>query len=86
MPSTTVPVPAHSVHSAPSRRPDPPQSGQTFSPVPGVPGGASSPGAIAGRVGSSGGVGDGVLMPSGVPGAARGAYQRWWTWGAMRSS
>jgi hypothetical protein len=54
--------------------------------VPGVPGGASSPGAIAGRVGSSGGVREGVLMPSGVPGAARGAYQRWWTWGAMRSS
>jgi hypothetical protein len=54
--------------------------------VPGVPAGASSPGAIAGCVGSSGGVGEGVLMASGVPVGARLAYQRWWTWGAMRSS
>ena len=86
MPSTTVPLPAHIAHSAPSISPEPAQSGQTFSPVPGVPGGASSPGAIAAWVGSSGGVGEGVLMPCGVPVAAPGPYQRWCTWGAMRSS
>ncbi len=86
MPSTTVPLPAHSVHSAPSSSPDPPQSGQRFAPVPGVPGGASSPGAIAVRVGSSGGVGEGVLMATQVPGAGAAGYQRWCTWAAMRSS
>jgi hypothetical protein len=54
--------------------------------VPGVPGGASSPGAIAVRVGSSGGVGEGVLMATQVPGAGAAGYQRWCTWAAMRSS
>jgi uncharacterized protein (DUF1778 family) len=40
------PLPRQVSHSSPSRRPLPPQLGHTSSPVPGVPGGGSSPGAI----------------------------------------
>src|SRR5215207_460616 len=44
MPSITLPVPPQVLHGALPSRPLPLQSGQTFSPVPGVPGAASSPG------------------------------------------
>ena len=37
------PVPPQVLHGRPRRRPDPPQSGQTCSAAPGVPGGAPSP-------------------------------------------
>src|SRR3954452_8173911 len=60
MPSTTLPVPPQTGQSVPSCSPLPPQWGQIFSPVPGVPGAASSPGAsgrllMAAEPGRSGG-------------------------------
>ncbi len=54
MPTFTLPVPSQVGHGPEEPRPEPPQVGQTFSPVPGVPSGASSPGAI--------GVGDGSFV------------------------
>jgi len=44
IPSITVPLPPHSGQVPPSASPEPAQRGQAFSPVPGVPGAASSPG------------------------------------------
>ncbi len=46
MPVMTVPVPRQLGHEPPSLRPLPPQARHAFSPVPGVPGGAWSPGLI----------------------------------------
>lgn len=46
MPTVTSPVSSHSGQVAPSLRPLPPQPRHTVSPVPGVPGGASSPGEV----------------------------------------
>jgi hypothetical protein len=46
MPFVTLPVPSHSGQALAPTRPLPPQRPHTFSPVPGVPAGASSPGAI----------------------------------------
>src|SRR5215212_5622565 len=43
----TLPVPPQVWQAAPSSWPVPPQVGQMFSPAPGVPGGASSPGPIS---------------------------------------
>jgi hypothetical protein len=42
MPRTILPVPPQAGHSPPCKRPVPWHSGQTSSPVPGVPAGASS--------------------------------------------
>ncbi|CAI08066.1 hypothetical protein ebA3440 [Aromatoleum aromaticum EbN1] len=44
IPSMTTPVPPHSAQGLPSTTPVPLQARQVFSPVPGVPGGAWSPG------------------------------------------
>lgn len=46
MPVTTFPVPLQSGQVFASNWPLPLQRGQRFSPVPGVPGGASSPGFV----------------------------------------
>ena len=46
MPTFTTPLPWHSGHAPAPSLPLPPQRGQTSSPVPGVPAGASSPGLI----------------------------------------
>ena len=46
MPSMTFPVPSQFGHRLPSTLPLPLQFGQRFSPVPGVPAGASSPGLL----------------------------------------
>jgi len=55
MPSVTLPVPPQFWQRTPSRRPEPRHWGQTFWPVPGVPGSASSPGfGPAGRIGIPG--------------------------------
>src|SRR4051812_42840625 len=48
MPTVTLPVPPQTGHAPLAARPLPPQLGQTSSPVPGVPAGASSPGLIFG--------------------------------------
>src|SRR5829696_7615243 len=44
MPSTILPVPPQVGHAREPSRPEPRHSGQIFSPLPGVPGRASSPG------------------------------------------
>jgi hypothetical protein len=44
MPCTTLPVPLHTSHVSPPLVPEPWQAGHKSSPVPGVPGSASSPG------------------------------------------
>ena len=68
MPSLILPLPSQSAHVWPSTRPLPPHMRHTFSPVPGVPGGASSPGDISG--GSRGDpntiVNSFVVIPSGA--------------------
>src|SRR5690349_14025104 len=46
IPSVTLPVPSQTGQGIPSCSPRPLQCGQMFSPVPGVPGAASSPGAV----------------------------------------
>jgi hypothetical protein len=46
IPVVTLPVPLHSGQLSPSSLPEPLQAGHRFSPVPGVPGGASSPGFV----------------------------------------
>lgn len=48
MPVVTLPVPAQFVQALPRTVPLPWHTGQMFSPVPGVPGGASSPGLSGG--------------------------------------
>jgi len=60
MPAMTLPLPwQFRQTSPPACRPLPPQAGQTFSPVPGVPAGASSPGAVG-----KGGVAEDVMAGS----------------------
>jgi hypothetical protein len=60
MPVVTVPVPAQLAQRCWPILPLPWQTGQTFSPVPGVPAGASSPGFIGAVV--AGGVRSGVVV------------------------
>ena len=67
-----LPVPAQVVQRLPSLRPLPLHSRQMSSPVPGVPGGASSPGAICLR---SAGIDWGAYMPAPVQPPCR-DYQR----------
>src|SRR3954453_17499447 len=94
MPTVTTPLPLQVGQGVPAfARPLPPQSGQTVSPVPGVPAGAWSPGAI-GR-GIAGAVGlpfDGrppaqarVRRPAATAARSRpdGAYRRAGTAAAM---
>jgi hypothetical protein len=88
MPRVTLPVPSHSGHGPRSTRPLPPQRGQTVSPVPGVPRGASSPGLIPGGVvgllglGLSLMVGLRTLAATRVPTVALPEAGLWWTpWG-----
>src|SRR5918992_1529777 len=70
----TTPVPAQVWQAAPSSLPVPPQAGQMFSPAPGVPGGASSPGAMS-RVGSSALTGAPPCPVVGLWSGSRGAFE-----------